>query len=407
MEIIDRFIKYISIPTNSNSKTCKHPSSDSQRLLAEALVKELNEIRMSEVYYDKEHCYVYALLKGQENAPKIGFIAHMDTSEAVTDINITPQIIENYDGNSVKLSENEKLDIDKYIDLKSHKGKTLITTDGTTLLGADDKAGISEIMTMLEILVENKIEHSDIYVAFTPDEEIGKGTTFFDFSKFKADFAYTVDGSDLGEISYENFNAASIEIEIDGISTHLGSAKNTLVNSQLIAIELINKIPKNFPENTEGYEGYYHLDSIEGNITKTCLKILIRDFDKDNFQNRKEEVKQIVDYLNVKYNNCIKIDIKDSYYNMKEIISKNMHIVENVKTAMKNIGVKPIIQPIRGGTDGAILTYKGLPCPNLGTGGHNFHGIYEYICLEDMQKTVEILLQIVKLTCKIHENMVT
>lgn len=397
MEIMDRFIKYVSIPTNSNSKTAKTPSTESQNVLAKVIVQELKDLNMREVYFDKEHCYVYALLKGDENIPKIGFISHMDTSEAVIDINVKPKIINNYDGNSIKLNENEILDVERYPDLKKHKGKTLITTDGNTLLGADDKAGISEIMTMLENIIKKQIKHGDIYVAFTSDEEIGKGTRFFDFAKFKADFAYTVDGSNLGEISFENFNAASINIKITGISTHLGSAKNVLVNSQLIANELINKLPKKFPENTDGYEGYYHLDSIEGDITKTFLKILIRDFYRDNFESKKQKVQQIVDELNAKYNNCITIDILDTYYNMKEIISENMHIVENAKMAMENIGVNPIVQPVRGGTDGARLSYKGLPCPNLGTGGHNFHGVYEYIPLEDMKKTVEVLIEIVQL----------
>jgi len=355
---------------------------------------------MDEVWLDKEHCYVYALLKGIESAPKIGFISHIDTSEAVTDVNINPQIIKNYDGKSIQLNEKEILDVNKYPNLKEHIGKTLITTDGNTLLGADDKAGIAEIMTMLENVINNNIEHGDIFVAFTPDEEIGKGTKYFDFSKFKADFAYTIDGSNLGEICFENFNAATIKIHISGISTHLGTAKNVLVNSQLIANEIINLIPKEYPEITEGYEGYYHLDSIHGNVTDTKMKFLIRDFEKLGFEKRKKEFKKIVDNLNKKYNNCITIEIFDTYYNMKEIITKHMHLVENANKAMQKVKVNPITSPIRGGTDGATLSKKGLPCPNLGTGGHNFHGIYEYICLEDMEKVSEILVEIVKLYSK-------
>lgn len=372
------------------------PSTSNQRILAEQLISELRQINIDEIYYDEKNCYIYALLKGNEKSPKIGFISHMDTAEEVTDENVNPKIIKNYDGNDVELNENIILKVKDFPDLKNHKGKTLITTDGTTLLGADDKAGIAEIMTMLEYFKNNQGEHGDIYIAFTPDEEIGKGSANFDFSKFKADFAYTVDGSDLGEIAYENFNAATVKIDISGISVHLGSAKNTMVNSALIANEIINKLPNERPENTEGYEGFYHLESINGNTSNTKLQYRIRDFDKNNFNNRKETFRIIVEELNAKYNNCIKLEILDSYRNMKEIILENMHLVENAKSAMAKINVKPISEPIRGGTDGAELTYKGLPCPNLGTGGHNFHSIYEYICLEDMKKSSDILIEIVK-----------
>lgn len=397
MDILNRFLKYIGIPTNSNSETGTTPSTKKQWDLAKILVQELKQLHMDEVYLDEEHCYVYAVLKGNEDAPKIGFISHMDTSEAVTDENMNPQIIEKYDGQSVKLSESEILDVNIYPELKGHKGKTLITTDGKTLLGADDKAGIAEIMTMLEYIINNDIKHGNIYIAFTPDEEIGEGTNYFDFSKFKADFAYTVDGSDLGEISYENFNAATIKINIDGVSSHLGTAKNVMINSQLIANQVINLVPHEYPQTTEGYEGYYHLDSIVGNVTNTKIKFLIRDFEKETFEKRKQEFYKIVETLNKEHNNCITIEVSDTYYNMKDVISKHMHLIENAKQAMKNVGVEPLIHEIRGGTDGSDLSEKGLPCPNLGTGGHNFHGIYEYICLEDMEKTAEILVEIVKL----------
>lgn len=397
MKILDRFLKYILIPTNSNSETGTSPSTEAQRNLAEVLVQELKELNLDEVYYDEDHCYIYAYLKGNTDAPKIGFISHMDTSEAVTDINMKPQILENYNGESVKLGESDILDVEQYPDLKNHKGKTLITTDGTTLLGADDKAGIAEIMTMLENLKNKDISHGDIFIAFTPDEEIGEGTKHFDLTKFTPDFAYTVDGSDLGEISFENFNAATVKIEITGVSTHLGSAKNVLVNSQMIANKIINAIPAEYPETTEKYEGYYHLDSIEGDVVNTKMKLLIRDFDKQGFEKRKQTITEIVSSLNSEYNNCIKLEIKDTYYNMKNIISNNMHIVDMAKKAMECIGVTPLIQEIRGGTDGAEISAKGLPCPNLGTGGHNFHGIYEYICLEDMEKSSDILVQIIKL----------
>lgn len=400
MDILDRFLKYIQISTNSNSETGKTPSTESQWLLAKLLTQELKQLNMDEVWLDEEHCYVYAFLKGIENAPKIGFISHMDTSEAVTDINITPNIIRNYNGESIQLNDKEILDVKIYPNLKKHIGKTLITTDGNTLLGADDKAGIAEIMSMLEYIINNNVEHGDIFVAFTPDEEIGEGTKYFDFSKFKADFAYTIDGSELGEISYENFNAATIKIHIKGVSTHLGTAKNILVNSQLIANEIINLIPNEFPETTEGYEGYYHLESIQGNVTFTEIKFLIRDFQKIGFEQRKKEFLKIVNDLNKKYNNCITIEICDTYYNMEESIAKHMHLIENAKIAMQNVDVNPIIREIRGGTDGADLAENGLPCPNLCTGGYNFHGIYEYICLEDMKKVTEILIEIVKLYSK-------
>lgn len=400
MDILDRFLKYIQISTNSDSKAGTTPSTESQWNLAKVLVQELKKLNMDEVWLDEEHCYVYAFLKGIEDAPKIGFISHMDTSEAVIDKNINPQIIRNYNGESIQLNEKEILDVNIYPGLRKHIGKTLIATDGNTLLGADDKAGIAEIMTMLEKIINNNIEHGDIFIAFTPDEEIGEGTKYLDFSKFKADFAYTIDGSDLGEICYENFNAATIKIQIKGVSTHLGSAKNIMVNSQLIANEIINLIPREYPEITEGCEGYYHLDSIQGNVTDTKIKFLVRDFQKEGFERRKKEFKKIVDVLNKKYNNCITIEISDTYYNMKEIITKHMHLIENAKKAMQYVNVDSITRKIRGGTDGSHLSERGLPCPNLGTGGHNFHGIYEYICLEDMEKVTEILVEIVKLYSK-------
>ena len=386
MDILDRFIKYIKIPTNSKSDIDKIPSTECQRNLAENIVLELREMNLDEVYFDETNCYIYAILKGNERLPKIGFISHLDTSEEVSDENVNPKIIKNYDGKDVKLNP----------DLKNHIGKTLITTDGTTLLGADDKSGIAEIMNMLEYFKNNKIDHGDIYVAFTPDEEVGRGTEKFDLGKFKVDFAYTVDGSSVGEISFENFNAATVKIDIKGISAHLGSAKNTMVNSMLIANEIINNVPNERPENTDGRDGFYHLDSITGNCTNTKLQFKIRDFDLNNFNLRKKKFEEIVGNLNSKYNNCIKLVIEDTYYNMKEKIANNIQVVDLAKEAMRKIDIEPQVVPIRGGTDGAELTYMGLNCPNLGTGGHNFHSIYEYICLEDMIKSSDILIEIVK-----------
>ena len=396
MNILDRFLSYIKIPTNSKSDVDFVPSTDAQRTLAEKLVSELKELNVDDVYFDKNNCYVYAILKGNESLPKIGFISHLDTSEEVIDVNVNPKITYNYDGKDVKLKDNTILKVGEFPDLKNHIGKTLITTDGNTLLGADDKAGIAEIMNMLEYFKENNIEHGDIYVAFTPDEEVGKGTEKFDLDRFKVDFAYTVDGSSVGEILFENFNAATVKIDIKGISAHLGSAKNTMVNSMLIANEIINNVPNERPENTDGRDGFYHLDSITGNCTNTKLQFKIRDFDLNNFNLRKKKFEEIVNNLNIKYNDCIKLVIEDTYYNMKEKIVKNIQVVDIAKEAMKNLNIEPQVLPIRGGTDGAELTYMGLACPNLGTGGHNFHSVYEYICLEDMVKSSEILIEIVK-----------
>lgn len=396
MDILDRFIKYIKIPTNSKSDIDKIPSTECQRNLAKNIVLELREMNLDEVYFDETNCYIYAILKGNERLPKIGFISHLDTSEEVSDENVNPKIIKNYDGKDVKLNDDIILKVDEFPDLKNHIGKTLITTDGTTLLGADDKSGIAEIMNMLEYFKNNKIDHGDIYVAFTPDEEVGRGTEKFDLGKFKVDFAYTVDGSSVGEISFENFNAATVKIDIKGISAHLGSAKNTMINSMLIANQIINNVPNERPENTDGRDGFYHLDSITGNCTNTKLQFKIRDFDLNNFKLRKKKLEEIVGNLNSKYNNCIKLVIEDTYYNMKEKIVKNIQVVDIAKEAMRKIDIEPQVVPIRGGTDGAELTYMGLNCPNLGTGGHNFHSIYEYICLEDMIKSSDILIEIVK-----------
>ena len=396
MDILDRFIKYIKIPTNSKSDIDKIPSTECQRNLAKNIVLELREMNLDEVYFDETNCYIYAILKGNERLPKIGFISHLDTSEEVSDENVNPKIIKNYDGKDVKLNDDIILKVDEFPDLKNHIGKTLITTDGTTLLGADDKSGIAEIMNMLEYFKNNKIDHGDIYVAFTPDEEVGRGTEKFDLGKFKVDFTYTVDGSSVGEISFENFNAATVKIDIKGISAHLGSAKNTMINSMLIANQIINNVPNERPENTDGRDGFYHLDSITGNCANTKLQFKIRDFDLNNFKLRKKKFEEIVGNLNGKYNNCIKLVIEDTYYNMKEKITNNIQVVDLATEAMRKIDIEPQVVPIRGGTDGAELTYMGLNCPNLGTGGHNFHSIYEYICLEDMIKSSEILIEIVK-----------
>lgn len=396
MELLERFLKYIKIPTTSDSKSQMTPSTTVQRNLAKVLVEELKDLHLDDVYYDEEHCYIYAVLKGNDKYPKIGFISHMDTAEDEKGENIKPNIIYNYDGNPIKLKNNVTLTKEEFGDLKQQIGKTLITTDGTTLLGADDKAGIAEIMNMLEYFSNNNEEHGDIYVAFTPDEEIGMSTEYFDFSKFEADYAYTVDGYDAGEITYETFNAATANIEINGINAHCGTAKNKMVNSILLANTINELLPDETPRNTEGYEGFYHLKHIKGEVSKTTMQYLIRDFDSENFKKRKKKIEVIVEELNAKYNNCIHLEITDTYYNMIHVIKDNFHLIENAYQAITKLNIPVITEPIRGGTDGASLSFMGLPCPNLGTGGHNYHSVYEHISLEDMQDASNILIGIIK-----------
>lgn len=395
MELLERFLKYTKISTPSSSTSTTFPSTDCQKNLAEVLIKELQELGV-EVYYDSEHCYVYGVLKGNIDAPSLGFISHLDTSEDANGVNVNPQIIENYNGEPIKLQNNITIDSTTYPDLKKHLNKTVITSDGTTLLGADDKAGIAEIMTMLEYFSNNNASHGDIWICFTPDEEIGKDIKYFDLNRFPTRYAYTVDGKDLGEIAYENFNAASINIKIKGTISHLGYAKGILVNSLTIANRLYSLLPDETPSNTEGREGYYHLLSMEGDESLTTMNFIIRDFDKGNFNVRKEFFKMVVKKLNEEYGDRIEMVITDTYYNMKEIIDDSWHLVEKARSVMKALNVTPISEPIRGGTSGARLSYMGLPCPNIGTGGHNFHSYTEYITLEDMLKTSEILIEIVK-----------
>lgn len=395
MTLLERFLTYIKVDTSSSSLVENTPSNNNQKILAKMLQEELIELG-TETYFDESHCYLYATLKGDESLPKIGFIAHLDTSEDAKGNEIKPNIIKNYDGKDIILKNNNVLSPKDYPNLKEQVGKTLITTDGTTLLGADDKAGIAEIMTMLEHFSKTKTHHGDICVAFTPDEEIGKGMDYFDYDKFASPIAYTVDGSTLGEICYENFNAASAKIEIEGKSCHCGTAKGIMVNAILIANAIVSSLPNDTPSNTEGYEGFFHIEKFQGTVSSAYLEYLIRDFDKTNFEKRKQLLENIVLKLNEKYENRIKLTIKDSYYNMKNIIEQDMSVVNIATSAMESIGIKPIIIPIRGGTDGAEATYNGLPCPNIGTGGHNFHGTHEYISVEDMEKTTEVLIAIVK-----------
>lgn len=396
MTVTERFLKYILIDTTSDSKKDNTPSTKSQLEFAKQLINELKALKMDKINFDEENCYIYSVLSGDKDLPKIGFVSHLDTSESACGKNIKAKIIKNYNGKDIQLNDNIVLSSNTYPDLKKHRGKTLITTDGTTLLGSDDKAGIAEIMSMLEYYSKSKEKHRDIYICFTPDEEIGLGTLHFNTKLFNPDFAYTVDGSSVGEFSYENFNAASATIEINGIPTHTGSAKDIMVNASHIATIINSLLPNELPENTENYEGFFHLKEISGNVSNAYMKYLIRDFDKNSFRKRKELLSKIVEQLNKKYKNCIKLDIKDSYYNMYDVIKKEEKLINNTINAIKKTGITPLILPIRGGTDGTSISYKGIPCPNLGTGGHNFHSIYEYICVEDMENTSEILISIIK-----------
>lgn len=395
MSMLDNFLKYISIPTNSDSNNQLVPSNKNEFKLAKLLKEQLEDLGVDESYEDKEHCYVYAKLKGDDKIPSIGFIAHLDTSENAKDFPINVNIIKNYDGKDIIL-DNGVLKTSIYPDLENHKGKTLITTDGNTLLGADDKAGIAEIMAMIEYFVQKKDAHGDIYIAFTSDEEIGNGVIHLDRKIFAPKYAYTVDGSCLGEISFENFNAATAEITIKGVSTHCGSAKDKMVNSLLLGNMLNHLLPNEIPANTEGYEGFYHLEQMSGNISQTTMKYLIRDFDKTNFESRKQIMQEIVNKLNNKYGDFIDLKITDTYSNMREKLEEDMEVVDIAINAMVKQGITPLIIPIRGGTDGVDLTEAGLPCPNLGTGGHNFHSNHEYIALEDMEDVVKILISIVE-----------
>ena len=395
--LLEKFLKYISIDTTSDSSKEDTPSTPSQKELAKLLVNELEEIGLDKIHYDEKNCYVYATLKGIKELPKIGFISHMDTSEDAPGSNINHKIINNYDGKDITLNESVILSPKDYPSLNKHVGKTLITTSGDTLLGADNKAGIAEIMTLLEYFTNENDNHGDICVCFTPDEEIGLGTLHFDKNHFDVDFAYTVDGGALGEFSYENFNAATAIINVTGISTHCGSAKGKMVNASKLAIAINSLIPTDeVPEKTENYEGFFHLDEMKGTVSKATLKYLIRDFDKDNFEKRKEVITKIVNSINEKYGNCVELTIKNSYRNMLSVIEKQPALIEGTKKAISSLGLTPDISPIRGGTDGTEISYKGIPCPNLGVGAYNFHSVYEYACLEEMEETSKLLVAIVK-----------
>ncbi|MCC2929993.1 MULTISPECIES: peptidase T [Bacillus] len=402
-DIIERFTTYVKVDTQSDESVDTCPSTPGQLTLGNMLVEELKSIGMEDAAID-ENGYVMATLPSNtdKDVPTIGFLAHVDTATDFTGKNVNPQIVESYDGKDITL--NEKLQVilspDQFPELSGYKGHTLITTDGTTLLGADNKAGIAEIMTAMDYLIKHpEIKHGTIRVAFTPDEEIGRGPHKFDVERFNASFAYTVDGGPLGELEYESFNAAAAKITIKGNNVHPGTAKGKMINSAKIAMKLNSMLPADeAPEYTEGYEGFYHLLSIQGDVEETRLNYIIRDFDKDIFQNRKETMQRIVEELQNEYGqNRIQLDMNDQYYNMREKIEPVIEIVHIAKQAMENLGIEPKISPIRGGTDGSQLSYMGLPTPNIFTGGENFHGKFEYISADNMVKAVNVIVEIAKL----------
>lgn len=400
MNVTERFLKYVSFDTTSDEESSSCPSTASQLVLAEQLASELKNIGLSEVCVD-ENGYVYGVIpatSGRESDKAIGFIAHMDTAPAVSGKDIKPAVV-SYNGGYIALASGECIKESDYPSLAKYVGDDIIVTDGTTLLGADDKAGIAEIFTACEYIINHpEISHGRIPVCITPDEEIGRGADRFDLQRFNADWAYTVDGGEIGEIEYENFNAASAKISVRGLNIHPGSAKNKMKNASLLAAKFINMLPEaETPAHTEGYEGFYHLCGFQGDESSAMLVYIIRDHDKAKFEAKKRFIADTVAYLNGIYGeNTFEAEIKDSYYNMREKIIPHMHVIDNAVNAMIECGVEPIIVPIRGGTDGACLSFEGLPCPNLSTGGANFHGIHEFIPIRSMEKMVEVIVKLMQ-----------
>lgn len=401
MRAYERFLNYVPVWTTSDETSDTVPSADRELVLARMLVEEMKGLGIADARVDDKG-YVYGHIPatpGCEDKPSLGLVAHMDTVADASGENIKPQIIENYDGKDVVLKgSGDILKVDEFPYLAELKGRTLITTDGTTLLGADDKAGIAEILTVAEEIIKEGLPHGKICIGFTPDEEIARGAKHFDVEGFGADYAYTLDGDEEGEIQFENFNASTAFITIHGVSVHTGSAKDVMVNSQTIATEIHQMLPVNErPETTEGYEGFYHLVSVQGNVTTTKMKYFIRDFDRRSFDARAQKLRDIAEEMNKKYGEGkVEVEIVESYYNMREKIEPCIQLIDYAKAAIEHAGITPIVSPVRGGTDGARLSFKGLPCPNLGTGGHAFHGVFEHITVEGMDKAVLIVKDIIR-----------
>ena len=405
MRVEERLLKYVSYWTTSDEECRQIPSSERQFELGKVLEQELRDLGLEKVTLT-DHCYVYGLLpatKGYADKPAVGFISHMDTAPDFSGKDVKPQIIPDYDGNDVLLKgSGTYLKVSDFPTLKTLKGRTLITTDGTTLLGADDKAGVSEIMTAVEQIITEKIPHGDIWIGFTPDEEVGSGADLFDLDYFKARFAYTVDGDYEGEVAYENFNAASASFEIKGVNVHPGEAKDIMINAAFVGCEIASLLPENkTPAHTEGREGFYHLTDFSGDIAHAKVNYIVRDHDKATFEKRLDTLRGIEKKMNEKYHaDTVKLNIQHSYSNMLEVIEKNEYVVAIAKKAIKNVGLEPVSRPVRGGTDGARLSFMGLPCPNLGTGGYGFHGPFEHISVEGMDTAVSVIKEIVKITAE-------
>lgn len=403
MNITDRFLKYVSFATTSDPNTNMTPSTPGQMVFAQYLVEELKNIGLQEVELDSNG-YIMATLPSNtsKNVPVIGFVSHMDTSPDMTGKNVKPRIVKNYDGNDILLNDEKVivLETNRYPEILNYIGQDIIVTDGTTLLGADDKAGLAAIVSAMEYLMAHpEIKHGKIRIGFTPDEEIGQGADHFDVPKFGAEWAYTIDGGEIGELEYENFNAAGAKITFNGLNVHPGYAKHKMKNSMRIANQFMTMLPRHeTPEHTEGYEGFYHLVGMEGTVEKSTLSYIVRDHDRDRFERRKKEVQHIVNKINAEFGeNTAELELKDQYYNMREKVEPVMHIVDLAFQAMEQAGVKPKVKPIRGGTDGSRLSYEGLPCPNIFAGGHNFHGRFEFVPVQSMEKAMQVVINIAQI----------